>query len=115
MTGYVTDEELGGWYGRASLFAFPSLDEGFGIPVLEAMSRGLPVLTSNRSALPEVAGDAALLVNPDETEEIAAGLNRLIGDVKLRAELSRRGLQRSRSYTWERAASDTWGVYRELL
>jgi len=115
ITGYISDEELERLYGRASLFAFPSLDEGFGIPVLEAMSRGLPVLTSNRSALPEVAGDAALLVNPEETEAIAAGLNRLIAEEGLREELSRRGLERSRGYTWESAANETWGVYRELL
>lgn len=115
ITGYISDEELERWYGKASLFAFPSLDEGFGIPVLEAMSRGLPVLTSNRSALPEVAGDAALLVNPEETDEIAAALNRLIAEEGLRVELSRRGLERSKSYTWERAANETWGVYRELL
>jgi glycosyltransferase involved in cell wall biosynthesis len=115
ITGYISDEELELWFGRASLFAFPSLDEGFGIPVLEAMARGLPVLTSNRSALPEVAGEAALLVNPEVTEEIAAGLNRLIAEEELREELSRRGLERSRGYTWERAANDTWNVYRELL
>lgn len=115
ITGYISDEELERWYDRASLFAFPSLDEGFGIPVLEAMARGLPVLTSNRSAMPEVAGDAALLVNPEETEAIAAGLNRLIADDQLRKDLSRRGLERSSAYTWERAARDTWSVYRELL
>ena len=100
---------------RASIFAFPSLDEGFGIPVLEAMSRGLPVLTSDRSALPEVAGDAALLVDPDETEAIAGGLNRLITEPGLREKLSRRGLERSQNYTWERAVNETWSVYCELL
>ncbi len=115
FTGYVSDEDLERWYRRASIFAFPSLDEGFGIPVLEAMARGLPVLTSNRSALPEVAGDAALLVNPEETEQIAAGLNRLIAEEGLRQELSRRGLERCKVYTWERAANETWGVYHELL
>jgi glycosyltransferase involved in cell wall biosynthesis len=115
ITGYIPDEELERWYERASLFAFPSLDEGFGIPVLEAMSRGLPVLTSNRSSLPEVAGDATLLVNPEQTEAIAAGLNRLIAEDELREQLSRKGLERSSAYTWERAASDTWSVYRELL
>ena len=115
VTGYLADEELDRWYERASVFAFPSLDEGFGIPVLEAMSRGLPVVTSNRSALPEVAGDAALLVDPEDTEAIADGLNRLIADEGLRAELSRSGLQRSKRFTWESAASQTWEVYRELL
>ena len=65
VTGYVSAEELATWYARASIFAFPSLDEGFGMPVLEAMAAGVPVVTSDRSALPEVAGDAAILVNPE--------------------------------------------------
>jgi len=82
--------------------------------VLEAMSKGLPVLTSNRSALPEVAGDAAMLVNPDDTDAIADGLNRLIADEGLRGELSRRGKERSSAYTWERAIEATWRVYCEL-
>ena len=65
VTGYVSPAELAGWYARAMIFAFPSLDEGFGMPVLEAMAAGIPSVTSNRSALPEVAGDAALLVDPE--------------------------------------------------
>lgn len=115
MAGYISDEELEALYRRASLFAFPSLDEGFGMPILEAMSRGLPVLTSDRSALPEVAGDAALLVNPEETDAIAAALNRLINDDALIKELSLRGLERSRGYTWEGAVGATWNVYCELV
>jgi glycosyltransferase involved in cell wall biosynthesis len=115
ITGYVSDDELDRLYGRASIFAFPSLDEGFGIPVLEAMSRGLPVLTSDRSALPEVAGDAALLVDPCDPEAIATGLCRLIADRGLRIELSRKGRERSADYTWERASKATWDVYCELL
>ena len=67
VCGYVTPAELAGWYARAKIFAFPSLDEGFGMPLLEAMSAGVPIVTSNRSALPEVAGDAALLVDPEDT------------------------------------------------
>jgi len=115
ITGYVADDELERLYRRASIFAFPSLDEGFGIPVLEAMARGLPVLTSDRSALPEVAGDAALLVDPADTEAIAAGLCRLIADEGLRSNLSRKGRERSAVYTWERASQATWDVYCELL
>ena len=115
VTGYVDDFELDLLYRRASLFAFPSLDEGFGIPVLEAMARGVPVLTSDRSALPEVAGNAALLVDPSSTEALAAALRTLIADEDLRRELSRRGLERSRSYTWSRAAEATWKVYCDLL
>ncbi len=74
MLGYVTDAELEKLYQRASIFAFPSLDEGFGMPVLDAMARGVPVLTSNVSAMPEVAGDAALLVDPTDVHSIADGL-----------------------------------------
>jgi glycosyltransferase involved in cell wall biosynthesis len=114
-TGYIPDSELERFYARASILAFPSLDEGFGIPVLEAMARGLPVLTSNTSALPEVAGDAALLVDPMETESISTALNRLIEDETLRRELSRKGLERSKLFTWERAATETWTAYTELL
>jgi glycosyltransferase involved in cell wall biosynthesis len=114
-TGYLPDAELDRWYARASIFAFPSLDEGFGMPVLEAMSRGVPVLTSNRSALPEVAGDAALLVDPESADEISAALDRLIGDPALRSSLASRGLARAREFRWEDATARTWDVYRELL
>lgn len=114
LRGYVSPQELEQLYRRASVFAFPSLDEGFGLPVLEAMAWGLPVLTSNRSALPEVAGDAAILVDPFSTEEIAAGLRRLIGNEVLRKDLTRRGRDRAAAYSWQAAAEATWRVYREL-
>jgi len=84
MPGYVTPAELAIWYARATVFAFPSLDEGFGMPLLEAMAAGTPVVTSNRSALPEVAGDAALLVDPEDTAALAAALRQLTGDRELR-------------------------------
>ena len=115
LTGYVSDGELESLYSRASVFAFPSLDEGFGMPVLDAMARGVPVLTSNRSALPEVAGDAALLVDPLETASVADGLQRLIEGESMRAELSRKGMQRATEFSWEKAVEETWRVYRELL
>ena len=115
ITGYIPADGLELLYARASILAFPSLDEGFGFPVLEAMARGLPVLTSNRSALPEVAGDATLLVDPLNTEAIATSLNRLIEDESLRQHLSRKGLERSTRYTWENAATQSWHVYTELL
>jgi len=115
VTGYIAADDLELLYARASILAFPSLDEGFGLPVLEAMARGLPVVTSNRSALPEVAGDAALLADPLDTESISMSLNRLIDDEELRRDLSRRGLQRSKNYTWERAAKETWTAYSALL
>jgi glycosyltransferase involved in cell wall biosynthesis len=114
LTGYVDAMELERLYARASIFAFPSLDEGFGIPVLEAMARGLAVLTSGCSALKEVAGDAALLVDPEETGSIAMGLNRIIKDEGLRKSLSAKGLEHAATYTWTRAANLTWDVYNEV-
>lgn len=114
VTGYLPAPQLEELYARASIFAFPSLDEGFGIPVLEAMARGLPVITSNCSALPEVAGDAALLVSPLETSEIAAALMRLASDANLRQQLSSRGLERAKMFSWEQAVAATYSIYREL-
>ena len=115
LLGYVSADELQSLYRRASIFAFPSLDEGFGIPVLEAMAHGVPVLTSNRSAMPEVAGDAALLVDPLDTNAIAANLASLAGDAALRDDLARRGLDRARQFSWQSAVEKTWQVYREIL
>ncbi|MGA8025820.1 MAG: glycosyltransferase family 1 protein [Bryobacteraceae bacterium] len=113
--GYVAPAELDTLYFRASIFAFPSLDEGFGIPVLEAMAHGLPVITSNRPALLEVAGDAALAIDPYSTEELAATLNRLIRDDELRAKLSVLGRSRAQLFTWEKAVRATYAIYKEVL
>jgi glycosyltransferase involved in cell wall biosynthesis len=115
VLGYVTDWQLGELYAKASIFAFPSLDEGFGMPVLDAMASGVPVLSSTRSALPEVCGDAALLVDPADHDAIAEGLMRLAADRALREELRMRGLLRAQEFTWAQAAAQTWEVYRELL
>jgi glycosyltransferase involved in cell wall biosynthesis len=115
VTGYLTIEALASWYARAALFAFPSLDEGFGMPVLEAMAAGTPVLTSNRSALPEVVGDAAMLVDPMETEALAQAMRQLTSDEALREELACRGLERTRLFSWEKAVRETWEVYQALL
>ena len=97
------------------IFAFPSLDEGFGMPVLEAMAAGTPVVTSARSALPEVAGDAAVLVDPGDTEALGVALRQLAGKEDLRRDLAWRGMARARLFTWEKAARQTWDVYREVL
>lgn len=113
--GYLPPHELGALYRRAAVFAFPSLDEGFGMPVLEAMAAGTPVLTSNRSALPEVAGNAALLVDPLDTESIVAGLRELTGNEALRTDLSHRGKARAGLFSWKKAVRETWNVYREIL
>jgi glycosyltransferase involved in cell wall biosynthesis len=115
VLGYVSNADLAAWYARATVFAFPSLDEGFGMPVLEAMAAGTPVVASNSSALPEVAGDAALLVDPEDTEALAAALRSLIERKSLQGELSSRGSQRAGIFTWENAVRRTWDVYRKVL
>ncbi len=115
LLGYVTTATLAEWYAKAAIFAFPSLDEGFGIPVVEAMAAGIPVVTSNRSSLPEVAGDAALLVDPEDTDALAGALDRLIRSEALRLDLGERGRQRATRFTWEKAVAQTWAAYRELL
>jgi glycosyltransferase involved in cell wall biosynthesis len=115
VLGYVPDSELENLYRRASIFAFPSLDEGFGMPVLDAMARSLPVLTSSVSAMPEVAGDAALLVNPTDVQSIADGLRRLTTNAQLRERLAGAGTARAKEFTWEKSVEATWKVYRELL
>ena len=114
VLGYVSAADLAGWYARAMILAFPSLDEGFGIPVLEAMAAGVPVITSDRSALAEVAGDAALLVNPESVEQLAEALRRMVTDAVLREDLARKGLARAAAFTWPKAVEKTWSVYREL-
>jgi glycosyltransferase involved in cell wall biosynthesis len=113
--GWVSDQQLASLYAQASIFAFPSLDEGFGIPVLEAMAHGLPVLSSNRSALPEACGDAAVLVDPLSTNDIAHALQRLIRNPTLRDELIDRGRQRASTFSWLQAVTRTWQVYQELI
>jgi glycosyltransferase involved in cell wall biosynthesis len=114
VLGYVTQAELEALYRRARIFAFPSLDEGFGIPVLDAMANSVPVVTSNRSALPEVAGDSALLVNPEDPEEIAVAMMRLASDEALCEDLAHRGRERALQFSWDTTLAKTWGVYREL-
>jgi glycosyltransferase involved in cell wall biosynthesis len=113
VTGYVGRDELERLYATASIFAFPSLDEGFGIPVLEAMAYGVPVVTSNRSALAEVAGTAALLVTPEDRDEIADALGRFANSAELRAEFSGLGRDRAARYPWDRAVRETYRVYQE--
>ena len=115
VTGYAWPAELQTLYSRASIFAFPSLDEGFGIPVLEAMAHGVPVIASKRPALLEVAGDAALFVDPQSAGDLEWALERLIFDADLREEYSQRGRERAKLYPWERAVTATYQVYRELV
>lgn len=114
VTGYVPEADIALWYGRARIFAFPSLDEGFGMPVLEAMMAGLPVVTSNRSAMPEIAGNAAILVDPEREDELATTLAGLAGDEARRHYLATLGRNHAEQFTWARAVDATLGVYREF-
>jgi glycosyltransferase involved in cell wall biosynthesis len=108
FAGYVSDEDLPALYAAARAFAYPSLYEGFGIPPIEAMACGTPVVASTAGALPEVLGDAALLVDPFDEDALAQALQAAAED---RGELRRRGLERAARYTWRRAAAETWAVY----
>jgi glycosyltransferase involved in cell wall biosynthesis len=114
VTGYVSEEQIADWYGRASIFAFPSLDEGFGMPVLEAMAAGIPVIAGNRSALPEVCGSAAELVDPFSDEALADALQRLAEDQMQREELVQRGRIRAEAFRWDTAVRMTRNVYVTL-
>jgi glycosyltransferase involved in cell wall biosynthesis len=113
--GYVPEGDLPALLGGALALVYPSLYEGFGLPVLEAMACGTPVLTSNVSALPETAGEAAILVDPSSTEEIARGIRDLIGSAELRDRLRAAGLARARSFSWRRTAEGTLAVYARVL
>lgn len=113
--GYITQEELPWWYGAATLFVYPSYYEGFGLPVLEAMRCGTPVITSNASALAEVAGEAGLLVEPMDAEGLAEAIYRLLQDGTSSAQLRQLGLDRSARFSWERTARETASVYRRVL
>ena len=109
--GYVADQHMPALYSGAALLAFPSLYEGFGLPVLEAMACGTPVVTSNVSATAEVAGDAAVLVDPLSTKAIALAIETLLCDDALRSNLRQRGLARAAQFSWERAALETLLLY----
>ncbi len=113
--GYLSAQDQASLYANAAIFAFPSLEEGFGLPVLEAMACGAPVLTSDRSVLPEVAGDAALLVDPFSTDAIVDAMRRLLSEPGLTGELVLRGLRRVREYSWTETAAQTAAVYERVL
>lgn len=116
FTGFVDDADLPALYRMATVFVYPALYEGFGLPVLEAMACGVPVVASNVSSLPEVTGpDAALLVDPHDVESIAAALRRLLDEADLRQTLRQRGLARAAAFSWQRTAAQVWALYAELL
>ena len=113
--GFQPHETLAALYRLARAFVFPSLSEGFGLPPLEAMACGTPVVTSNVSSLPEVAGGAALLVDPYDTDAIADGIRRAVMDETLRADLTARGIARARSFSWAQSVGEIRRIYAEVL
>lgn len=116
FTGYVPDERLVSLLRKADMLVFPSIYEGFGLPPLEAMACGVPVITSRRSSLPEVVGDAALLLDdPLNAEEIAGSVERLLSDGELRSRLVQEGRRRAAAFTWERAAKEVAAIYSEVV
>ncbi len=115
FTGFIPEEDLPALYNGADLFVFPSLYEGFGLPVLEAMACGTPVVTSNVSSLPEVAGNAAILVDPYNIDELADAMRRVLSTPLLAADLRARGLERAQQYSWERTVHATLEVYKNVL
>lgn len=115
FTGFVDDADLPAVYSGAALFVFPSLHEGFGLPLLEAMACGVPVVTSNISSMPEVAGDAAVLVDPRDTDGLAAAIARLLRDEALRDGLREAGIARARQFSWEATARRTLDAYASVV
>jgi glycosyltransferase involved in cell wall biosynthesis len=114
-TGYVDDADLPALYSACEVFVYPSLYEGFGLPPLEAMACGAPVVTSNTSSLPEVVGEAGVLVNPHEMRELAAAIINLLNDATQRENLGRAGCERAKQFSWERAAHETQAVYDQVF
>jgi len=114
FTGVVPDDDLVGLYNAADLFLYPCLYAGFGLPPLEAMACGTPVITSCNSSLPEIVGDAAKLVNPYDTEKLAASINRILSDDGMMKTLIKNGLKRAEMFNWKKTAWETLKVYKEV-
>jgi glycosyltransferase involved in cell wall biosynthesis len=113
--GYVPDEDLPAIYNLARVFVYPSLYEGFGLPILEAMACGTPVITSKASSLPEVAGDSAILIDPNDCKALAAAMEEIVSRPKLHNDLRVKGLDRSKKFTWSQCAKDTLEVYNDII
>lgn len=114
LTGFVSDEELGGWYSGADLYVFPSHYEGFGLPAIEAMRCGAPVLASDNSAFPEVIGDAGVMIPADDTDLWAESIRDLLRDETRRLHLRDLGFARADAFSWDRTAQETYNVYKEV-
>jgi glycosyltransferase involved in cell wall biosynthesis len=113
--GYIADDEREALYAGARALLLPSLDEGFGLPVLEAMSAGVPVVTSNRGSLPEVAGTAGVLLDPIDVSAWAATIEKLATDGRWTTELACQSLERAKAFTWDRAATELRQAYRDAV
>jgi glycosyltransferase involved in cell wall biosynthesis len=111
FTGWVSDADVEGFYALASVFVYPSLHEGFGMPVLEAMRRGVPVACADATSLPEVAGDAGLLFDPLSVDAIGAAMRHLLEDPGRARDLARRGPERAALFGWDRTAGAAWDSY----
>jgi len=114
MTGYVPNSEMPAIINQCKVFLYPSLRESFGIPILEGMACGVPVITSNTSSMPEIAGDAASIVNPDRPEEIVEAINLILNDEKYRNSLVDKGLRRSLLFSWKNMAENYLKLYNDL-
>jgi glycosyltransferase involved in cell wall biosynthesis len=114
FTGFVPDEDLPALYSGAICFVYPSFFEGFGLPPLEAMQCGTPVIAGDRTSLPEVVGDAGILVDPHSVDAIAAALEKVLADPRLRAELRQRGLERAKCFSWDRTARQTLDIFERI-
>jgi glycosyltransferase involved in cell wall biosynthesis len=112
--GHVDEPTLAALYESASMLAFPSLYEGFGLPLLEAMAHGVPAVVGAVGALPELAGEAAIMVKPEDVDAIAGGLERLLSDAKLREKMGQEGKRRAATFTWDRAADQTLAILRRI-
>jgi len=114
LVGFVPDEEIGAIYQQAEAFVFPSLWEGFGLPGLEAMGLGLPVLAARASCLPEIYGEAALYFDPHQTDDLVKKIEKIKEDKELREELIRKGYEQVKKYSWEKTAKETLLVYNSF-
>ena len=115
LKGFISDTDLPNYYSNSEAFIYPSLYEGFGIPVLEAMQCCAPVITSNRGSIPEVVGLSGIMVNPDSMNEISEAITKILNDPNLQNILKEKGLEQSRKFSWENSAIETINVYRNIL
>ena len=115
FTGFVTDEELKNYYYHAQMFVFPSLYEGFGLPVLEAMACGCPVLLSNRASLPDVGGDAAIYFNPESEEDLAEKIEQIYNDGECRARMIKKGYENLKNFSWNECGVKTAEIIKKML